>query len=75
MFTVEYSVRAAQMAVYKLLKVQRPVSPVTRYDKSISVLLDSLEKAFVCEVPSVTAWRRAIRVKRAVGPKASSRPS
>ena len=45
-FTVEYSVRAAQMVVYKLLKIQRPVPPVTRYDKSISVLLDTLEKAF-----------------------------
>jgi oleate hydratase len=45
-FTVEYSVRAAQMAVYKLLKIGRPVPPVTRYDKSISVLVDSLEKAF-----------------------------
>lgn len=45
-FTVEYSVRAAQMAVYKLLKIQRPVPPVTRYDKSISVLIDTLEKAF-----------------------------
>jgi oleate hydratase len=45
-FTVEYSVRAAQMAVYKLLKIKRPVPPITRYDKSISVLIDTLEKAF-----------------------------
>jgi len=28
-FTVEYSVRAAQMAVYKLLKIARPVPPIT----------------------------------------------
>lgn len=45
-FTVEYSVRAAQMAVYKLLKIKRPVPPITRHDKSISVLIDTLEKAF-----------------------------
>jgi oleate hydratase len=45
-FTVEYSVRAAQMAVYKLLKIERPVPPVTRHDKSISVLIDTMEKAF-----------------------------
>jgi oleate hydratase len=45
-FTVEYSVRAAQMAVYKLLKIERPVPLITRHDKSISVLIDTLEKAF-----------------------------
>jgi oleate hydratase len=44
-FTVEYSVRAAQMAVYQLLKIKRPVPPITRHDKSISVLIDTLEKA------------------------------
>lgn len=45
-FTVEYSVRAAQTAVYELLKIRRPVPPITRHDKSISVLIDTLEKAF-----------------------------
>lgn len=45
-FTVEYSVRAAQMAVYEFLKIKRPVPPVTRHDKSISVFIDTLEKAF-----------------------------
>lgn len=45
-FTVEYSVRAAQMAVYKLLAIERPLPPVTRHDKSIKVLIDSVEKAF-----------------------------
>ena len=45
-FTVEYSIRAAQMAVYELLKIKRPVPPITRHDKSISVLIDTLEKAF-----------------------------
>jgi oleate hydratase len=45
-FTVEYSVRAAQMAVYKLLKIERPIPPITPHDKSIGVLIDTLEKAF-----------------------------
>ena len=45
-FTVEYSVRAAQMAVYQLMKVDRPVPPVTRHDKSLAVIFATLEKAF-----------------------------
>src|SRR5271166_448129 len=45
-FTVEYSIRAAQMAVYQLLNVKRPVPPVTRHDKSLRTILDSIEKAF-----------------------------
>lgn len=45
-FTIEYSIRAAQIAVYELLKIKRPVPPITRHDKSISVLIDTLEKAF-----------------------------
>jgi len=45
-FTVEYSVRAAQMAVYQLLGVARQVPPITRHDKSLRVLIDSLEKSF-----------------------------
>jgi oleate hydratase len=45
-FTVEYSIRAAQMAVYQLLKLDRPIPAVTRHDRSIPVLIDTLEKAF-----------------------------
>jgi oleate hydratase len=45
-FTVEYSVRAAQMAVYQLLKIARPVPSITRHDRSIKVLIETLEKAF-----------------------------
>lgn len=45
-FTVEYSVRAAQMAVYELLKIERPIPAITRHDKSISVLIETVEKAF-----------------------------
>ena len=46
-FTVEHSVRAAQMAVYQLLGIKRSIPPITRHDKSISVLIHTLEKAFV----------------------------
>ena len=45
-FTVEYSVRAAQMAVYALLGVTRPVPAVTPHDKSLGVQLEALVKAF-----------------------------
>ena len=45
-FTVEYSVRAAQMAIYQLMKIDRPVPPVTRHDKSLAVIFATLEKAF-----------------------------
>ena len=45
-FTVEFSVRAAQMAVYQLMNVDRPIPKITRHDKSFKVLLDSLGKAF-----------------------------
>jgi oleate hydratase len=45
-FTVEYSVRAAQMAVYELLGVDRKVPPVTRHDKSLRTQLEALIKAF-----------------------------
>jgi len=45
-FTVEYSVRAAQMAVYQLLGVARAVPPVTRHDKSLKTQLEAVIKAF-----------------------------
>jgi oleate hydratase len=45
-FTVEYSVRAAQMAVYQLLGIDREIPPVTRYDKSLQVQFEALIKAF-----------------------------
>jgi oleate hydratase len=45
-FTVEYSVRAAQMAVYELLGIRREVPPVTPHDKSLKTQLDALMKAF-----------------------------
>ena len=45
-FTVEYSVRAAQTAVYELLNIDRKVPPVTPHDKSLRVQLEALIKAF-----------------------------
>lgn len=45
-FTVEYSVRAAQMEVYELLKIDCEVPPIHRYDKSLKVKLDAVIKAF-----------------------------
>lgn len=45
-FTVEYSVRAAQMAVYELLGIGRPIPPVTPHDKSLRVQFEALIKAF-----------------------------
>jgi oleate hydratase len=45
-FTVEYSVRAAQMAVYELLQVDRQVPAITRHDKHLGTQLEALIKAF-----------------------------
>lgn len=45
-FTVEYSVRAAQMTVYQLLEIDRDVPPILHHDKSIKVNLDAVIKAF-----------------------------
>jgi oleate hydratase len=45
-FTVEYSVRAAQTAVYQLLGLDKPIPPVLRHDKSLKVEFDAVIKAF-----------------------------
>jgi oleate hydratase len=45
-FTVEYSIRAAQMAVYQLLGIDRKIPPITPNDKSISTQFEALIKAF-----------------------------
>jgi oleate hydratase len=45
-FTVEYSVRAAQLAVYGLLGLKLPVPPVTPHDKSLRVQAEAVIKAF-----------------------------
>ena len=43
---VEYSVRAAQMAVYELPNISRKVPPVTPHAKSLRTQLDALIKEF-----------------------------
>ncbi|MDP3295904.1 MAG: oleate hydratase [Nevskia sp.] len=45
-FTVEYSVRAAQMAVYELLKIDRRIPPITPHDHSLHTQFEALIKAF-----------------------------
>jgi oleate hydratase len=45
-FTVEYSVRVAQMAVYEFMKVDRPIPPISTHDKSLRVQFEALVKAF-----------------------------
>ncbi|WP_295446801.1 oleate hydratase [uncultured Thiodictyon sp.] len=45
-FTVEYSVRAAQMAVYELLGIDREVPPVTPHATSLTTRFRTLLKAF-----------------------------
>ena len=45
-FTVEYSVRVAQMAVYELLGIDREIPPILHHDRSIKVKLDAVVKAF-----------------------------
>ena len=45
-FTVEYSVRAAQMAVYELLRIDRQIPPITPHDKSLRTQFEALIKAF-----------------------------
>ena len=45
-FTVEYSVRAAQMAVYALLNIDRSLPPITPNDKSLRTQFEALIKAF-----------------------------
>ena len=44
-FTVEFSVRAAQMAVYQLLGLTRTVPPVSAHDQSLQARFDALVKA------------------------------
>ena len=45
-FTVEYSVRAAQIAVYELLGIDREIPPILHHDKSLKVEFDAVIKAF-----------------------------
>jgi len=44
-FTVEFSVRAAQMAVYQLLGIKKPIPPVTPHDHSVHTQFEALVKS------------------------------
>lgn len=44
-FTVEYSVRAAQMAVYQLMRIERKIPPATPHEKSLRAQFEALIKA------------------------------
>lgn len=46
-FTEEYSVRAARLAVYGLMGIDRNVCPVTPYNRDPKVLLRALRKAYL----------------------------
>ncbi len=45
-FTVEYSVRAAQTAVYQFLGVRRAVPPVSPHDRALRAEFHAVIKAF-----------------------------
>jgi oleate hydratase len=45
-FTVEYSIRAAQMAVYGLLGLDAPIPAISRHDQTARVRLDALVTSF-----------------------------
>jgi oleate hydratase len=45
-FTIEYSVRAAQRAVYEMLNLSLPIPPVTPHDTSVRAKFDAVIKAF-----------------------------
>lgn len=44
-FTVEYSVRVAQMVVYQMLGIERDIPPILHHDKSLKVNFDAMIKA------------------------------
>lgn len=45
-FTVEYSVRVAQMVVYQWLGIELEIPPILHHDRSLGVAFDALAKAF-----------------------------
>ena len=46
-FTEEYSVRAARLAVYGLLDVKKTICPFTPYNRQPKILLKALKKAYL----------------------------
>ncbi|NKI23556.1 hypothetical protein HFN20_20350 [Paenibacillus dendritiformis] len=45
-FTEEYSVRSATIAVYTLLGVNKPIAPINEYQYDIRTLLNGLVTSF-----------------------------
>ncbi len=45
-FTEEYSVRAARIAVYELLKINKPICPVTPYNRCPKILAKAVHTSF-----------------------------
>ena len=45
-FTIEYSVRAAQMAVYQLLKIDKDIPPINQHQFDVRVLFDAFISSF-----------------------------
>lgn len=45
-FTEEYSVRAARIAVYKLLNIDKKIEPVTPYSKRVDVLAKAVKTSY-----------------------------
>jgi len=64
-FTVEYSVRAAQMAVYQLLDIKKEIPKINRYDLSIKTKLQSVAKSFA-PGKGVPAHQKKIKCLRRV---------
>ena len=68
-FTVDYSVRAAQMAVYEFLSIDRQIPPISPHDKSLEVQFKALVKALKWVLPKQHnpkksyAYRNEIRMK------------
>ena len=46
-FTEEYSVRAARLAVYGLMDVKKNICPVTPYNRQPKILLKALKKSYL----------------------------
>jgi len=45
-FTEEYSVRSARMAVYKLMGIDRKVEPITKYQKKLKVKIAAFKTSY-----------------------------
>jgi oleate hydratase len=60
-FTVEYSVRSAQMAVYELLNITKQIPPISHHEDELPVKLKCVKKAF-----AGTCWTQILLVVVAI---------